>query len=136
MHTCLGCGVEIPRRGKLVRSFCSNGCQRAAERRVKTARWLETGVATTSSRPDHYIRLHIAREQERRCAICGQAELWNGLELRMVLDHIDGDSSNNARGNLRLVCPNCDSQLPTYKNRNKGRGRYMRRTRYANGQSY
>lgn len=33
--------------------------------------------------------------------------------------HIDGDASNNFRDNLRLVCPNCDSQLDTYKSRNK-----------------
>jgi len=53
-----------------------------------------------------------------------------------VLDHIDGDSGHNARSNLRLICPNCDSQLPTYKSRNKGRGRAWRRKRYADGKSY
>lgn len=53
-----------------------------------------------------------------------------------MLDHIDGDSTNNRRDNLRLVCPNCDSQLPTYKNRNHGKGRHARRVRYANGKSY
>ena len=51
-------------------------------------------------------------------------------------DHIDGDATNNRRENLRLVCPNCDSQLPTYKSRNRGKGRHFRRQRYANGQSY
>lgn len=57
-------------------------------------------------------------------------------ELIFVLDHIDGDASNNLRVNLRLVCPNCDSQLPTYKNRNRGNGRAWRRQRYADGKSY
>ncbi|RYC04239.1 endonuclease [Nocardioides ganghwensis] len=54
----------------------------------------------------------------------------------VVLDHIDGDSSNNRRENLRLVCPNCDSQLETYKARNRGKGRAWRRQRYAEGKSY
>ena len=41
-----------------------------------------------------------------------------------------GNSSNNMRDNLRLVCPNCDSQLDTYKSKNKGNGRINRRKRY------
>jgi hypothetical protein len=63
-------------------------------------------------------------------------EEWQGRPLAFVLDHIDGDSTNNARANVRLVCPNCDSQLPTYKSRNRGRGRSSRRQRYAARQSY
>jgi len=34
---------------------------------------------------------------------------WNGKELHFILDHIDGDASNNHKENLRLICPNCDS---------------------------
>jgi hypothetical protein len=41
----------------------------------------------------------------------------------MILDHIDGDASNNSPTNFRLVCPNCDTQLPTYKAKNTGNGR-------------
>lgn len=32
------------------------------------------------------------------------------------------DPTNNRRENLRLMCPNCDSQLPTYKSRTVARG--------------
>lgn len=88
------------------------------------------------TRPDHYVRLHISEEQGGSCAICGLVGVWQGLDLTFVLDHIDGDSTNNRRDNLRLVCPNCDSQLPTYKSRNRGKGRHFRRVRYENGQSY
>lgn len=70
------------------------------------------------------------------CAICGSGIEWRGLPLVFILDHIDGDSTNNSRENLRMVCPNCDSQLPTFKSRNRGKGRHFRRERYANGQSY
>lgn len=58
-------------------------------------------------------------EQDGVCAICGMVDNWNEKELVFVLDHIDGDASNNRRDNLRLVCPNCDSQLPTFKSKNK-----------------
>jgi hypothetical protein len=59
-----------------------------------------------------------------------------GQELVLIVDHIDGDSTNNQRDNLRLLCPNCDSQLPTFKARNRGQGRAWRRLRYAEGKSF
>ena len=52
------------------------------------------------------------------------------------MDHIDGNSDNNILSNLRLVCGNCDMQLPTYKSKNKGNGRYYRRLRYKNKKSF
>lgn len=54
--------------------------------------------------------------------------MWNNLELVFILDHIDGNADNNERINLRLVCPNCDSQLDTYKSKNKGSARARYRT--------
>lgn len=80
--------------------------------------------------------MHLAAEQSGCCAICGGSSTWHGLPLTLILDHIDGNSTNNRRQNLRLVCPNCDSQLPTYKSRNRGSGRAFRRQRYADGKSY
>lgn len=44
---------------------------------------------------------------------------WNGKPITFILDHVDGHANNNCRENLRLICPNCDSQLDTYKSRNK-----------------
>ena len=52
------------------------------------------------------------------------------------MDHIDGNSDNWMDNNLRLVCGNCDMQLPTYKSKNLGNGRYKRRQRYLEGKSY
>jgi hypothetical protein len=51
------------------------------------------------------------REQNHKCAICGQEDLWNGKPFIMILDHIDGNSTNHLKSNLRLICPICDSQL-------------------------
>lgn len=59
------------------------------------------------------------KEQDNKCAICGCEPIWNSKPLVFVLDHIDGDASNNRRENLRMICPNCDSQLPTFKSKNK-----------------
>lgn len=48
---------------------------------------------------------------------------WNNKELMFVLDHINGDADDNNRDNLRLICPNCDSQLDTFKSKNKNSAR-------------
>jgi hypothetical protein len=84
----------------------------------------------------HYIRRYLKDAQGSRCAICGCPDEWQGAPLAFVLDHIDGNASDHRRENLRLVCPNCDSQLPTFKGRNRGNGRAWRTERYAAGKSY
>jgi len=55
-----------------------------------------------------------------RCAICGMAAEWNGRPLVLHMDHIDGNSRNCERSNLRWLCPNCHSQTETYAGRNAG----------------
>ncbi|ARQ63260.1 HNH endonuclease [Mycobacteroides abscessus subsp. abscessus] len=134
MRVCLGCGAPLTKRSQKV--YCGNACQALARRDVCTQLWLESGEAWVDSRRGHYIRAFLTEAQSDRCAICGGASSWQGSPLVFVLDHVDGNPANNCRDNLRLVCPNCDSQLPTYKSRNRGNGRSSRRRRYADGKSY
>jgi hypothetical protein len=134
MFTCLGCGEEAG--GRRARLYCSNACQSLARQRVLVAAWLETGTASLAGSRDHYVKRHILAEQGGTCSLCELEQEWQGRPLVFVLDHVDGDAENNRRENLRMVCPNCDSQLPTYKSRNRGRGRHARRQRYADGRSY
>ena len=51
---------------------------------------------------------------EYKCSICGQEPEWDGKPLIMILDHINGTHADYRIENLRLVCPNCDTQLPTF----------------------
>lgn len=47
------------------------------------------------------------------CQLCGQEPEWKNKKLVLVLDHINGIRNDNRIENLRFVCPNCNSQLPT-----------------------
>ncbi len=60
---------------------------------------------------------------ENKCSDCGNGPFWNGKPLTLQLDHIDGVRDDNRLENLRILCPNCHTQTPTFAGRqNKGTG--------------
>lgn len=61
------------------------------------------------------IRAGVLRNE---CYECGQQPTWRGKPLVFVLDHINGVSDDYTPENLRLLCPNCNSQTPTFCGRN------------------
>ena len=73
------------------------------------------------------IRDYILEDQNYKFVICGINNEWNNKQLNFILDHINGDASNSSRENVRLICPNCDSQLDTYKSKNKNSARNSRK---------
>lgn len=62
-----------------------------------------------------------AREQLLKelncCRRCGISS-WNGDSINLELHHIDGDSQNNKKDNLTLLCPNCHSQTENFRSKN------------------
>lgn len=57
--------------------------------------------------------------KEDKCEICGQLPEWNGKELILQLDHINGDHNDNRLENLRILCPNCHTQTETFGNKRR-----------------
>lgn len=47
------------------------------------------------------------------CSICKQEPIWQGKDLTLILDHINGNNKDDRLENLRWVCPNCNQQLET-----------------------
>ena len=68
-------------------------------------------------------RLIAAGILRNECAECGQGPSWKGRTLVLVLDHINGVNDDYRPENLRLLCPNCNSQTPTFAGRNMRRRR-------------
>ncbi|MEV0398155.1 HNH endonuclease signature motif containing protein [Polymorphospora rubra] len=54
-----------------------------------------------------------------QCERCGVGTTWQGHPLTLHVDHISGDFLDNRPHNLRLLCPNCHSQTPTYAGANR-----------------
>ncbi|MDA1616441.1 hypothetical protein PDK03_07500 [Bacillus cereus group sp. TH204-1LC] len=127
--TCSVCKEPITNNNQSGMCFPCVNKQRKINRDADVvSKWLETGETPFSvqSTIRGAIRDYIYQEQNHRCAICNIDNVWNGIVLNFILDHVDGDASNNSRENLRLVCPNCDSQLDTYKSKNKNSSRSHR----------
>ena len=54
------------------------------------------------------------------CEECGLA-VWNGRPIPLELDHVNGRYTDNRLENLRILCPNCHAQTPTYRAKNIAR---------------
>ena len=74
-----------------------------------------------SSTHDLKRRLLKAGLLEHGCYICDSPPEWRGQPLVLRLDHVNGDRRDHRLENLRLLCPNCDAQTPTFAGRNKGK---------------
>lgn len=74
----------------------------------------------------HHVKVRLLRAGllQNRCQECGLEE-WQGKQLSMHLDHINGIKGDHRLENLRMLCPNCHSQTPTYGGKNVKRRRSL-----------
>lgn len=68
---------------------------------------------------DIKLKLFEFNIKERKCEKCGQNEMWCNEKLSLHLDHINGNRDDNRLKNLRILCPNCHSQTPTFSAKKK-----------------
>lgn len=77
---------------------------------------------------DERVKKRLINKRGYTCANCG-ISTWMEKPLTLELEHIDGDAYNNKDENLCLLCPNCHSQTPTFRGKNRGKGRKSRQNK-------
>lgn len=85
---------------------------------IKSNKTIEDVLSGKTHMKSTELRKRLVKEGylENKCSICS-LEKWNGLKIVLELDHIDGNNKNNSLDNLRILCPNCHSQTPTFRGR-------------------
>lgn len=119
-NTCQNCG-KLTNNAK----FCSERCSSQYVWKM-TKNKIENN---NGKRSPIVYRKYLLEKYGNTCKICGTTE-WNGQDVPLVLDHIDGNSNNNDLSNLRMICHNCNGLLPTFAGRNKNSARKYRRDTY------
>jgi len=126
---CKSCGKPVKRPTS---TYCDNQCQKDFEYREFIRRWkageVSGNIRVGSDSVSRHVRRYLMEKHGEKCEKCGWSERHptTGL-VPLTVDHKDGDGTNTAEENLRLLCPNCHSLTPTYGNLNKGNGRKTRR---------
>lgn len=151
MFSCDFCGKQGTNKGSIAAhvKYCENNPNKVsrpprsplAGRKKGAISWNKGKLKTTESLVyttelirsgkladlnESVIRKHMKRYlvsiTGHKCSICLLTE-WCKQPIPLICDHIDGNSTNSDPDNFRLVCCNCDAQLPTFKSKNRGNGR-------------
>ena len=112
----------VVRFGLNTSHWTGQGHRKGCKGPIVPARPLAQVLVRNSFSNTNSLRIRLLREGvfQPLCAVC-KLESWQGRPIPLELDHQDGDRLNNELSNLRLICPNCHAQTPTYRGKNKKR---------------
>lgn len=122
ISVCTNCNKEYKHGYSSTGKYCSSRC--AGEHKSKLHK--EDWYAGKLKRIERLtLRRYLGEDRGYKCECCGISE-WNGKDITLQVDHVNGDAGDDSPNNLRLICPNCHSQSETFGGRNKGNGRAAR----------
>jgi len=79
----------------------------------RVGHWSKYLVLRTSGdrRPGKFLRKKMKEAGvPYRCNRCPVTDRWNGSNIRLEVNHINGNNIDDRLENLELLCPNCHSQ--------------------------
>jgi 5-methylcytosine-specific restriction endonuclease McrA len=127
---CAWCGKGLSYKQRH-NKYCSHSCAKRSHLSTLELKPKPLLPASPYRRPLEYLqntpfhelgesskRKVIFLEQEGRCDKCGLSD-WLNQPITLELEHIDGNHDNWLHENLIFLCPNCHSQTPTWRGRNK-----------------
>jgi predicted restriction endonuclease len=112
--------------------YCNNICQHEQQYNAYIKAWKsgdENGNRGKKTKLlSKHLRRYLLEKYKEKCSKCG----WNERhqitgQVPLEVDHIDGNAQNNIEKNLQLICPNCHSLTPHFRNLNRGNGRGWRK---------
>ncbi|MFA5572293.1 MAG: hypothetical protein WDA42_04235 [Candidatus Bathyarchaeia archaeon] len=124
-NTCPNCNKLFFTRNYNYQVCCTQQCAADYKAKKLFQTITETGVfypKDDTPKNSRFVRKYLIQKYGNKCMICNQSgDDWCGKPITLIIDHINGDSRDWQIDNIQMICPNCDSQLSTYKGRNKGK---------------
>ena len=127
IYICKECNKNKIEKDRL---YCSKYCESKHRDNMLVGEITEGKISNRRT-----LRRILLKLNGHICSTCSNTE-WMGVPITLELEHINGNPYDDKLKNLKMVCPNCHSQTPTYKSKNRGNGRTERMKRYREGKSY
>lgn len=128
------CGVDFIVQKSDRKKYCTFECSSKQRSMEVIQPWLDGDWDGTDKYGLSYaVSRYLKREASWKCQseTCCVPGGWGEVnpttgKVPVEIDHIDGNSFNNSKENLIVLCPNCHALTPTYKALNKNSGRTYR----------
>jgi 5-methylcytosine-specific restriction endonuclease McrA len=149
MLACKYCSRECHKNGhKYHESYCKQNPSPLPPRKV-TQKFLDAMAKRKGNVKNQYTNIkwenlpfedlsprkkreRLLKEAEYKCTQCSYSKTRSCGGIILEIDHIDGDYTNNAKDNLRVLCPNCHALTHNFRNWDRSTKKTSKRIRKGN----